>query len=103
MVEYSDYSTAHSKGSKSPMISRLKRVFATSHEMTMVQCAVYRSVCISLIGEDWAWGGSEIVSVGQVRSDHMRAVLPQGRASCAGCPELLVHAKQARTHAASQP
>jgi len=33
---------------------------------------------------DWAWGGSEIVSVGQVRSDHMRAVLHQGRASCAG-------------------
>lgn len=115
-------STRQSNNSKLLKISRLERVFAKSHEMTMVQCAVYRSVCISLIGEDWAWGGSEIVWVGQVRqvrSDHMRAVrlLQQGKArqavlavpSCwrtqikPGSPHSRTSGPAARTHALTQP
>lgn len=89
--------TGHSRGSELTVINRLMRVFATSHKMMTVRHAVDSVLYIT----DWAWGGSEIVSVGQVRSDHMRAVLQQGKLCCAGCPELLVHAKQARTHAAS--
>ena len=95
------YSTRHAKNSKSLVISRLKRVFAKSHKMITVRQALDSVLYIT----DWAWGGSEIVSVGQVRSDHMRAgsCPPAGQACCTGCPELLVQATQAQQPALTQP